>query len=555
MSFILRIFTAVPYSNKPIVKDVVASLHSYFTCNMLIAFAILLSFKHFAGRPMECMIPSGFNSAWEQYTENYCWAQDTYFVPPRVFVEDVNPEDRHGTRISYYQWIPFFLLFQAACFKLPTFIWKCLAAHSGMRMGEILRLATDPANSTVDLKKANINALCIHLQGALRFHTRVKKRSMLPHKILRCLNVRYSSYYVVMVYITAKIAFLFNVCFQLHLLCRYLLPQFANSFGLKEWKKLIWPPENYSSWHSSGLFPRVTLCDFDVREMGNIQTHTIQCVLVVNIFTEKIFILLWLWFVVLSAVTTISLVSWAYVLCSQRSKEHFVLNHLEMSEAPFDKTDHENKEAVDRFIDDYLGADGIFILQMIAANADVVFTTELIASLWRSHYSFEQQRKARLQMEKVWPEHEQRLEAALIEEAGIALGNDIPDAMLLRKRSIFEESSFRSPPGSVYRRIQEAFLPPEKIKGSAFRNPKRSSYNGSPPDSVLTGSSGVQRGSIVSIPSLNKLRRRRSLENLDVELKRVKKFADSSSDEEDEDSDRKRSEALSRKSSRGKVYM
>uniref|UniRef100_A0A914R4F5 Uncharacterized protein n=1 Tax=Parascaris equorum TaxID=6256 RepID=A0A914R4F5_PAREQ len=53
----------------------------------------------------------------------------------------------------------------------------------------------------------------------------------------------------------------------------------------------------------------------------------------------------------------------------------------------------ENKEAVDRFIDDYLGADGIFILQMIAANADVVFTTELIASLWRSHYSFEQQRK------------------------------------------------------------------------------------------------------------------------------------------------------------------
>lgn len=70
-------------------------------------------------------------------------------------------------------------------------------------------------------------------------------------------------------------------------------------------------------------------------------------------------------------------------------------------------------------------------------------------------------------MEKVWPEHEQRLEAALMEEAEIALGNDIPDAMLLRKRSIFEESSFRSPPGSVYRRIQQAFVPPEKIKGDS----------------------------------------------------------------------------------------
>lgn len=55
----------------------------------------------------------------------------------------------------------------------------------------------------------------------------------------------------------------------------------------------------------------------------------------------QVFLMLeYLRFVVLSAVTMISLLSWAYVLCSQRSKEHFILNHLEMSEAPFDKTDH-----------------------------------------------------------------------------------------------------------------------------------------------------------------------------------------------------------------------
>lgn len=93
------------------------------------------------------------------------------------------------------------------------------------------------------------------------------------------------------------------------------------------------------------------------------------------------------------------------------------------------------------------------------------------------------------------------------------------------------------------------------IAGSGLRNPKLSNYGGSPPDSVLTGSSGAQRGSIVSIPSLNKLRRRRSFENLDVELNRVKRFADSSSDEEDDDRERKRSEVSSRKSSRGKFYM
>lgn len=67
-----------------------------------------------------------------QYAENFCWAQDTYFIPPKVFVEDISAEERRERRISYYQWMPFFLLFQAACFKAPTLIWKYFAGQSGI---------------------------------------------------------------------------------------------------------------------------------------------------------------------------------------------------------------------------------------------------------------------------------------------------------------------------------------------------------------------------------------------------------------------------------------
>lgn len=33
-------------------------------------------------------------------------------------------------------------------------------------------------------------------------------------------------------------------------------------------------------WESSGIFPRVSICDFTVRQVANIQKYSVQCVLV-----------------------------------------------------------------------------------------------------------------------------------------------------------------------------------------------------------------------------------------------------------------------------------
>ncbi len=88
----------------------------------------------------------------------------------------------------------------------------------GINTNRILKLATDHSNSVPDVRRENVKALAMHLQGALRFHRRLEKRHLLPHKIFRFLNLYYKAYYVTLVYFCAKIAFLVNSTIQLQLL-------------------------------------------------------------------------------------------------------------------------------------------------------------------------------------------------------------------------------------------------------------------------------------------------------------------------------------------------
>lgn len=48
-----------------------------------------------------------------------------------------NPDARRETMLTYYQWVPFILLFMAILFKLPRILWKALTFSSAISLDKV----------------------------------------------------------------------------------------------------------------------------------------------------------------------------------------------------------------------------------------------------------------------------------------------------------------------------------------------------------------------------------------------------------------------------------
>uniref|UniRef100_A0A914ZLU6 Innexin n=1 Tax=Parascaris univalens TaxID=6257 RepID=A0A914ZLU6_PARUN len=366
--------------------DLADRLHYFITSNALIVAASICTYKTFDSSALECMTPSSFPKSWITYAENYCWAQDTYYVQPDVHVASIREDERYTPerQLSYYKWVPFFLLLEAALFRLPSIFWKYLSMSSGIRIHEVVEKAMDPGNMEESNKERNIEALTRHMQNALKFHRRILKRHIEVHKTFKFLNIRYSAFFISLMYLVTKALYLINVILQLYILNKFLRTDKYQWYGIGVIQDIL----SGSEWGSSGYFPRVSLCDFTVRQVGNIQRYSVQCVLVINMFNEKIFVLLWFWFMILTVCTIFSFLYWFILLTFPCFSRWFISHSLELSEMKFDP-DTRAKE-VDRFVSCYLHHDGIFVLRMVTIHAGVIFGTDLVLSLWNAFYGIEE---------------------------------------------------------------------------------------------------------------------------------------------------------------------
>lgn len=183
--------------------------------------------------------------------------------------------------------------------------------------------------------------------------------------------------YLSICYLIVKVAYLINAVGQLFLLNRFLGYEF-HAFGIHVIRHLL----GGGQWIGSERFPHVTMCDFRIRQNTNVHMYTVQCVLPINIFNEKVFVIVWFWLVIVALVTLLSMLYWFTALVCMPNQMAVVKAHVTATLGEIDRLEATNLRV---FAYRYLRRDGLFVLRLMEMNAGHLVTAEVVCGLWLNY--------------------------------------------------------------------------------------------------------------------------------------------------------------------------
>ncbi|EFO93859.1 hypothetical protein CRE_09875 [Caenorhabditis remanei] len=329
------------------IDDASDSLSCLISAFLFIIASILTSAKTYVGSAMECWVPQTYSGEWGEFAENYCFLKDTYWYPVKEEMIEIPDYHKERHRLSYYQWSSMYMAMAGIAFMIPKFLWKMAQSYTDMS----LIYFCDTANT-------------IRTETAEKRREKVKEMATFMHAKLTSVHAPscFTTIPMYIVYGIIKVLYLVIACVQFCAL-GYFLGQKKDLFW--GWT-LFWNLMNGVTWETTGLFPRLTFCDFTVREMaGNNREETIQCVIGINEFNEKIFLFLWFWLVFLLFSTLV-----AHIFNAVQFSKSYFINSLLHSTRKNDKSI--NKALFQQFEREYLTKDGKLILSFVKSQSDLV---------------------------------------------------------------------------------------------------------------------------------------------------------------------------------------
>uniref|UniRef100_A0A7E4V9P4 Innexin n=1 Tax=Panagrellus redivivus TaxID=6233 RepID=A0A7E4V9P4_PANRE len=270
---------------------------------------------HYGGSPMHCWPKGNWDSPWKQYAADFCFIDGTRYVntsellPNRHDLEDM-------PKMNFYQWLPFIFALMGFIALAPRYLWKAINDASYLCLKECCDMAVDKFRKTTDASNPALLPMYDHLLEAFeRKHpeTAIVNRSHM-NLVINFWNRFISNKFLTLGYLFGKVLNIIVIFVLLQMLNVYVANQRDLDFGFNVITKLL----NLQTWEHTGFFPRVSICNFDVRIKGDTEESTLwehhiaQCVLVYHMVVEKVFILIWFWLVAVQALNFYSLAAWMY---------------------------------------------------------------------------------------------------------------------------------------------------------------------------------------------------------------------------------------------------
>lgn len=259
-------------------------------------------------------------------------------------VEPINGREDDMVRHAYYQWVPFVLFLQGIMFYLPHWLWKtyeggCLQKITGGLRGRTL---------DVEQRKSQVEVLVKYVKETMK------------------LNQWYAS-----VFILCDFLNFINVVGQMFFINKFLGGVFMD-YGTK----VLYFSDMEAEDRTDPLievFPRLTKCTFHkYGHSGTIEKHDALCLLALNIISEKIYVFLWFWLIILAVLTAVYMIYTVAVIAVPALRKTMLQRNA--------KTTYSNDDRLDLLMKKADLGDW-FLLFLLSKNLDSILFREFISQL------------------------------------------------------------------------------------------------------------------------------------------------------------------------------
>jgi len=246
-------------------------------------FSILVCANQFFGDPIQCDLPGEAVS--EKVLKSYCWMYSTFNIP-RDFQGQCARKNQSNNPMynSYYQWVSLFLIFQAFLFYFPRIIWL-------MSEGGLMKfLGKGTTGKIIEDTEEKMERLLTTFRDNLQN--------------------KYNRYAAI--FFTCELLNVFIAVTQFAITNAFLQNQFV-TYAPDVWRYYSYPPEEIQVLDMVNpmceAFPRVASCTFyKYGSGGEVVGYQALCILALNIVIDKVYLVLWVWYVLIAVLGAIRVI-------------------------------------------------------------------------------------------------------------------------------------------------------------------------------------------------------------------------------------------------------